>query len=400
MMRRSDDETWLLNPKRRYILNADTIDDLAPHIETMSDLEGSAFYKPLRSAPKVRLPGSSILVERYRDRGIGDLLFTTGPMAYLHHITGGDLKIHYYTYGERGSILNQCPYLVDGSPLVGPIYYDELPHYDYHWFVDTVTEYNEELEQPNVYDSLYASLGIDPSTVDARFKRPFARLTDYESGKILDDFFYWVFQNTKLHLDLRHTGYYVVAPFSNSSIRSTSYQTILNVLQTLAERRPVLLVGAIRDRMPVTDMAVGDFVNIVEQNLVSAGRVVNMLGRTQLRNLMQLISKASCVLSMDSASLYIAQSFRTPCVSLWGSHHPGVRLGYDPEYMDLAVWEQKACRNSPCFAWQGFPANRCPQGAGQTVCQCQLAVSHEEIVRRFDAVESRKPKLIKIPTAK
>ena len=89
MMRRSDDETWLLNPKRRYILNADTIDDLAPHIETMSDLEGSAFYKPLRSAPKVRLPGSSILVERYRDRGIGDLLFTTGPMAYLHHITGG-----------------------------------------------------------------------------------------------------------------------------------------------------------------------------------------------------------------------------------------------------------------------------------------------------------------------
>ena len=55
MMRRSDDETWLLNPRRRYILNADTTEDLAHYIETMSDLEGMAHYHPLRTAQSVRL---------------------------------------------------------------------------------------------------------------------------------------------------------------------------------------------------------------------------------------------------------------------------------------------------------------------------------------------------------
>lgn len=399
MMRRSDDETWLLNPKRRHILNADVLDDLAPYIEKMSDLEGSSLYKPLRTASKVRLTDSTILIERYRDRGIGDLLFTTGPMAYLHHVTGGEINLYFYAYAERGMILNGCPYLASASPLVGPVLYDDLPQYDYHWFIDSVTEYNEEADQPNVYDSLYASLGIDPTTVDARFKRPYARIADSET-KTLDDFFYWVFQNTRLHLDLRHTGYYVVAPFSNSSLRSTSYQTMLSTIQCLAERRPVLVVGALRDRMPTTDMSAGDFIGTVDRDLVSAGRVANLCGKTQLRNLMQLISRANCCLSLDSATLYIAQALRTPCVSLWGSHDPGVRLGYDKEYMDTAIWEQGACRHSPCYAWAQFPHNRCPMGESQTICHCHLAVTHEKILERFDAVESRAPKLIKLSTIK
>ena len=67
MMRRSDDETWLLNPRRRYILNADVIQDLAPYIESVFDLLGSSFHKPLHTASPVRLPGAAVLVERYRE---------------------------------------------------------------------------------------------------------------------------------------------------------------------------------------------------------------------------------------------------------------------------------------------------------------------------------------------
>lgn len=400
MMRRSDDETWLLNPRRRYILNADVLDDLGDYIETMSDLEGSSHLRSLKSSAKVRLPGSSLLIERYRDRGLGDLLFTTGPLAYLNHLTGGTLRVHFFTYAERGAVLNQCPFLADNSPLVGPLLYDDLPLYDYHWFIDTVTEYAEEPDQLNVYDSLFASLGIDPSTVDRRFKRPTAQLAPSET-KQLDDFFYWVFLNTRLKLDLRNTGYYVVAPLSNSSLRSAPYSMWLEAIGALAERRPVLVVGQLRDRMPTTDISVGDFVNALDNTpgLVPGGNVVNLLGRTQVRNLMQLVSKANCAASLDSATLYIAEAFRTPCVSVWGSHDPGVRIGYDPEYMELAIWEQSACRYSPCFAWQGFPTNRCPQGEAQTICHCYQAVEAQEIVRRFDLVESRTPKVIKVPTA-
>lgn len=395
MMRRSDDETWLLNPRRRYILNADVLDDLAPHIETMSDLAGSALYTPIQAKAPVRLTDSTVLIERYRDRGIGDLLFTTGPMAYLHHAAGGVIHLHFYAYAERGVVLNRCPYLADNSPLVGPVLYDDLPRYDYHWFIDSVTEYNEEADQVNVYDALFASLGLDPSMIDSRFKRPYARLDDSETRQ-LDDFFYWVFQNNKLHLDLRRTGYYVIAPFSNSTIRSTSYQTMLAAIQRLSDRRPVLVVGAVRDRMPSTDMSAGDFIGALDRDLVPSGRVVNLCGKTQLRNLMQLISKANCVLSLDSAALYVAQALRVPCVSLWGSHDPGVRIGYDVTYMATAIWEREACRHSPCYAWSGFPANRCPMGASQTICHCQLAVSPEKIAERFDYVESLAPKTVKL----
>lgn len=396
LMRRSDDETWLLNPRRRYILNADAIQELGGHVETISDLQASSHYRPLHSAPRVRLPGSSILVERYRDRGIGDLLFTTGPLAYLHHATGGDLKVYTYAYAERGAVLINSPYLIHGTPLVGPLQYDDLPFYNFHWFVDTVTEYCEEPDQLNVYDALFQSLGIDPSTVDPRFKRPHAALSQAEL-KQLDEFFFWVFTNSNPHIDLRKTGYYVVAPFSNSSLRTAHYAMWLEAIEALSAKRPVLVVGAMRERMPGSDMAPGDFVNNLDSspNLCRGGRVINLIGKTQVRNLMQLISKANCVASMDSAALYIAQAFRTPCVSLWGSHDPGVRIGYDPEYMKLAIWEQRVCANSPCFAWQGFPANKCPSGAAQSVCACLAYVSADEIVKRFEAVENSSPKLVK-----
>jgi hypothetical protein len=396
MMRRSDDEVWLLNPRRRYILNADMIKDMAEHIESMSDLESLAHYRPLSSAPRVRLPGSSILIERYRDRGIGDLLFTTGPLAYLHHVTGGDIKPYFYAYADRGSVLSNLSFLAHNNPLIGPLMYDELPFYNFHWFVDTVTEYCEEPDQPNVYDALFQSLGIDPTTVDPRYKRPFATLIPAEL-KQLDDFFFWVFANTNPHLDLRKTGYYIVAPFSNSSLRSTNYAMWLEVIEALSARRPVLVVGVLRERMPIMDMSPGDFVNSLESapNLVRTGRILNLINKTQVRNLMQLVSKANCVAGLDSAPLYISQAFRTPCVSVWGSHDPGVRIGYDKDYMDLAIWEQRVCANSPCFAWQGFPESKCPRGAKQDICACMEYVTAKEVLKRFDMVENRTPTLVK-----
>lgn len=397
MMRRSDDETWLLNPKRRYVLNADTLVDLSEHIETMSDLQGSSLFRPLHSAPRVRLPGSSILVERYRDRGLGDLLFTTGPMAYFHHVTGGDVKFHVYAYAERGAVFNNCPYITHSSSLVGPILYDaDLPFHNFHWFLDTVTDHSEEPDQPNVYDSMYLSLGVDPTTVDPRFKRPFGALTPAEI-KQLDNFFYWVFTNSSVRLDLRKTGYFVVAPFANSTLRSANYVLWLQVIEALSVKRPVLVVGAMRSRMPQMDMTAGDFINTLEHspNLCRSGRVINLIGKTNVRNLMYVISKANCAVSLDSGALYIAQAFRTPCVSIWGSHDPGVRLGYDKEYMDLAIWEQRVCANSPCFAWQGFPVNRCPNGANQAVCSCIGYLDYQTVVGKVDEMENQAPRLFK-----
>ena len=380
MWSRNSDEVWMFNPQARYILNANQIGNLGQYVETVSDLKGQPTYKPV--AAGVPLTGSKILVERYRERGIGDLLFMTGPLNYMHHVTGGQVNVDMYAMADRGMVLNFHPTLRYAAPLAGPLRLEDLSYYDYHWFVDTVTEYDEEPGQANVYDALYAGLGFDPETIPAKFKRPTAVITD-EDRKNLDQFLYAIWMEKKL--DLRRTGYYVVAPFSNSSIRSMPYDTWLHVIRTLATKRPVVVVGNLRERMPETDMSAGEFNQHVQQ---SGGNVVNRIGATPLRVLMAVISGSVGVGCLDSGPLYIAQALGVPAVSVWGAHDPRVRIGYDPAYMRLAVWNKEACRRSPCFAYARFPESKCPDGPRQTVCEVLKSVDKDTILANFETIES------------
>ena len=382
---RSDNETWQLNPPRRYIFNANQIDALKPFIESVSDLSNAAHYRPLRTP--CRLAGARVLVERYRERGLGDLLFLTGPMEYLRHVTGNDINLDFYALSDRGQVLSFNPSLRFGSVLTGPLLYDDLQFYDYHWLIDSVTECDEEQDQLNVYDVLYRQLNIDPATVDIQYKRPYAYLSD-QDRKDLDQFMYFVFIERKI--DLRKTGYYVVAPFSVSSSRSANYGMWLEVIQQLSKIRPVVIVGMVTERMPSTDMTTGEFFQALGH---AEGPVINAIGITPVRLLMALISKATGFVGLDSGPLYIAQAFRVPAISLWGTHAPSVRIGYDKDYMDLAIWKREECRFAPCFAWGGFPETKCPYGPQQAVCQCLSTVSAGDVMANVDKIEAKQSML-------
>lgn len=391
---RSDDEVWMFNPRRRYILNANQLKNLSDYVDTISDLRGMPEFRPLRQGEDVVLSGSRILVERFRERGIGDLLFTTGPLSYLHHLTGGDISIDYYTVSSRGQVLTNNPVLEFKTSLAGPLHYDDLRYYSYHWLIDVVTEYNEEGDQLNVYDALYTGMGIDPKTVPVQFKRPIAVLGDQDRAN-LDQFLYYTYAETKI--DLRTTPYYVVAPLSYGSLRTMEYRTWLRVIDQLSQRRPVVVVGHLAERLPATSITVGEFNEALSR---MGGNVINALGNTPERVLMGLLNSAKCAVTLDSGPLYIAQAFRTPCVSVWGTHDPGVRIGYDKDYMDLAVWNQAACRFSPCFAYSGFPADKCPNGAEQHVCEPLATVPVEDIIAKVDLVESADYALEPVAAAK
>ena len=380
---RDQEEVWMFNPKRRYILNANQLRNLqvpTDHIETISDLKGCSDYRPLSAG--AHLPGSSILVERYRERGIGDLLFTTGPLNYLHHLAGGDLYVDYYALSSRGRVLTGNPVLAHKTALAGPLHLDDLRNYDYHWMIDTGTEYNEEADQLNVYDALFRQLGINPNTVDSKWKRPSAYLST-DDLKNFDQFLYYIHEERQV--DLRSVPYYVVAPLSYGSLRVMDYRIWLEVINMLSQRRPVVVVGHLSDRLPATSMTVGEF----SQRLDGMGeKVINVMGNTPERVMMSVIAGAKCVVCLDSAPLYIAQAFRTPAVSIWGTHDPGVRIGYDKDYMELAVWNRSACRFSPCFAYAKFPEKKCPNGANQDVCEPLATVNPDSIMEKVDMVES------------
>ena len=380
-----DLETWLMHPDRRYCLTSTSIAHVADHVLAISDLKNAGYYRPLLG--HVNLHNATVLIERDRDRGVGDYMFLTGPMAYLHHLSGGTVKLSVPMLTDRGSVFFNLPLLHHRIPLYGPTIYDAIPSYNYHWFVDSVTEFDEEPEQLNVYDALYKQLGLPYASIDPKFKRPTVTLVD-DDITALNTFYSYVYQDR--HLDLRKLGYYVVAPLSHSTLRSMPYATWLKLIKLLSARRPVIVVGQIRERMPNVDITFADFYNRIAE---LGDGVINLISEdTPLRLVMALISKAVGVVCLDSAPLYIAEAFRIPAVSIWGPHHPGVRIGYDQDYMDLAVWFTTACRHSPCFAYHGFPHHKCPRGQSQAVCEVLAGTDVEMILKKVNQMEDARPK--------
>jgi len=377
---RSETETWMFNPNRRYIINKGQVESVAEKIDTISELKNSRLHNPLLA--NRNLANASILIERHRDRGFGDYMFLTGPMSYLKHISGNSCNIDIYALCDRGQLLDHHPTLRHATPLAGPIDYDALHLYHYHWFIDSVTEYDSEPDQMNCYDALYKQIGVEPQSVDPRFKRPSMALSN-QDYKDLDSLYYFIYLQKKI--DLRRNGYYVVCPTSNSSLRSGMYKTWLNIISNLAKARPVVVLGqANSSRAPATDMSYGTFM----QHLDGLGsNVVNLTGATPIRVAAGLISRAVAAVTLDSGMLYVAQAFRVPAISIWGPVSPWHRLGYDKEYMDLAIWNKESCRFSACQAFNDFPRHKCPRGSAQVVCEPILTVTPEQVVEKMKKVE-------------
>jgi ADP-heptose:LPS heptosyltransferase len=362
-------------------MNANTVEALEGHIETVSDLKTASNYHQLVGHPGIS--GSRILIERHRDRGIGDLLFTTGVMEYLQHISGNSCRIHTYALADKGQLFLGNHNLEHKTAFSGPIEYDTLPLYDYHWFVESATEFDQEPDQLNVYDALFRQIAVDYTKVEPRFKRPYIYLTEKDS-QALDSLFFMSYEETGV--DLRQSGYYVVAPFAYSSLRVANYMMWYETIKQLSKDKPVVVIGQISAKMPIPDMSAMEFNGI----LSTLGKgVINLVGNLPLRTSAALISKASCFIGLDSGPLFIAQALRVPAISLWGTHHPGVRIGYDEPYMEMAIWNQQSCRFSPCHSYLGFPQNKCPLGEKQNVCEPLRSITPDQILEKIEKLKTK-----------
>lgn len=380
---RCDQETWSLTPPNRYVVNAEYSSRFSEdQVEEVSDLKGSAYHKPFVGL--INLNNSKILVERHRSRGIGDLLFLSGPLSYLHHMSGGTVKFFLKSLVDRGSVLYNHPALHLKTPLYGPTVYDTLPLYDYHWFIESVTEFNEDREQPNVYDVLYRQIGFDPKTIDPIYKRPSVGF-DESDTRGLHAFYHAIWSEKQI--DLRSEPYYVVAPFSHGVVRSAPYGLWLNLIHELSQKHPVLIIGSLRHELPDMDMPAGEFVQRLRMMSQQQAKIINLISDLPLRSVLTIISKSKCVFCLDSAPLYMAQACRVPAISVWGPHSPRVRIGYDKAYMDLAIHAKEACPNSPCFAYSGFPERKCPEQEAQKFCAVLANVGVNDIMEKLSLLE-------------
>lgn len=126
----------------------------------------------------------------------------------------------------------------------------------------------------------------------------------------------------------------------------------------------VLLLGGAQDR------------ELARQTMVGASnRMVNLVGRTTLREALGIIQRAKLAVGPDTGLMHIAAAVGTPVISLWGATDP-VRTG-PFGFADLAIRGEAPC--APCLK-KDCPIERiCMQSiTGAMIAEkVALALRHE-----------------------
>jgi ADP-heptose:LPS heptosyltransferase len=108
------------------------------------------------------------------------------------------------------------------------------------------------------------------------------------------------------------------------------------------------------------------------REVVAAGaEVVNLVGRTSLRDVVGILARAQIAIGPDSGPMHIASAVGTPVVSLWGATSPARSAPYGSE--NLVVRGDVPC--APCY----LPC--CPIGR-----LCMEEIRPETVLSRVDDV--------------
>jgi ADP-heptose:LPS heptosyltransferase len=102
--------------------------------------------------------------------------------------------------------------------------------------------------------------------------------------------------------------------------------------------------------------------------------ILNLVGRTSLREAIGIIAKADVAVGPDTGLMHIAAAVKTPVVSLWGATDPSRTGPHGGE--DFVIRGKADC--SPCYL------RRCPIGR-----VCMQSIEIEEIMAKIDNALSR-----------
>ncbi|HEX2385055.1 MAG TPA: glycosyltransferase family 9 protein [Candidatus Binatia bacterium] len=115
-----------------------------------------------------------------------------------------------------------------------------------------------------------------------------------------------------------------------------------------------------------------------EMERLAATAVVNLTGRTSLRESVGILARAEISVGPDSGLMHLSAAVGTPVVSLWGPTDPKRTGPYGFE--DLIVQGRAPC--APCYA------RSCPIGR-----VCMEAIKSDDVLSKIDAALARKEPL-------
>lgn len=367
------------NPGERLIFNDDTALSIqqdpgsARYIETVNDL--SPYLRELDGRRPSHWRKKRVLF--YRNRGIGDQLIASAASHFFAEMLGAECfqavdRVHESLW--RGN-----PY-IGGGPALMPIHLDLVyrakdPGFvNGAFFFETISEWDSDSEQPNVYDRLFAMLGLDPARIPAKFKRPTIVLqtADLESRA------HWLKKvQTALGKSLE-SGYIIFQVRATNKVRTLPDKLIEKALQALND-----YAGKLQIPVLVTDNQ--PFSAYVTEMIKRTPNAINLAGAIpSIRLFMSLIAGATVVLGPDSSALHIAAAFEIPSIGIWGPFSPESRALYYPRQIHLFHAEQ--CAQAPCFNYlPDMPVTKCPNGIAQQSCEVFEGITVDEI---FEALKN------------
>lgn len=87
--------------------------------------------------------------------------------------------------------------------------------------------------------------------------------------------------------------------------------------------------------------------------LIQEGKIENLVGKTGLMDLANVLKNSSAMLTVDSGPMHIAAAVGTPCLALFGSTFPEKTGPYGKNHVII----RSKCPQAPCFR------RNCPLGA-------------------------------------
>ncbi|MGE4547070.1 MAG: lipopolysaccharide heptosyltransferase II [Desulfurella sp.] len=122
----------------------------------------------------------------------------------------------------------------------------------------------------------------------------------------------------------------------------------------------VLLIGTQKD------INVGEYIKANKKN------IVNLMGKTNLKELFAVISKSNLLISNDSAPVHIASAYNIPTIEIYGPTLP--EFGFYPLSEKNAVFEVKDLKCRPCGSHGG---NSCKKSH----FECMMRITPQEVFK-------------------
>lgn len=186
-----------------------------------------------------------------------------------------------------------------GAPIRVAMHYQSLAWRD-RFFTHLVPErkFDSSLRGPE-YQSLEV---LRPLGMESDDPRPSLRVSVAAQRKVKDLLM-------EKGIELSHQRLATINPFSRWRYKEWPYEKWIAVALKLMEKwdmRPILIGSS------------NDMERAKEMEILSEGRLLNIAGKTSLKDLIALLSLATLHLGIDSAATHIAAAVGTPTITIFG----------------------------------------------------------------------------------